>query len=151
MKCILHVELAKRPRSGDGKAKDHTDHAGLDNGTKSLIKIDAGLLGVATYNPTCLISRECAVGVKFVAKHPLACDNVGSGRLRDKAPGVILDKGGVLLAHGVSPLRISESCTICRRNWRKRGGGNEIEAGGRNTKTGLGSGCHGVGVGRLRN
>jgi hypothetical protein len=56
---VLHVELMDQPRVGGGNAKDGPNHCRFDNRTERFIIVDAGLLGVATGDPTSLVGRQC--------------------------------------------------------------------------------------------
>jgi hypothetical protein len=54
--------------------------------------------------------------MKFVAKNPLARDNINTRWFGNKRPHVILLKGIKLIAHGGEPKRIKKSMLV--------GGGN---------------------------
>jgi hypothetical protein len=69
-KSILDVELVNRPGERNSKAEDNTDGLGLDDGTESLVEVDAGLLRESTNHPTGFISREATIGSKFMLEDP---------------------------------------------------------------------------------
>lgn len=58
---IHNIELMDRVRVGDGYAKDHSNDGKFDNQTKSLIVVDARLLGEAMNNPPSLVPYEGAI------------------------------------------------------------------------------------------
>jgi hypothetical protein len=57
-----------------------------------------------------------------VLENPLAGDNVGANRMRDKIPGVVGDQGSTLFFHGVMPIWIGEGA------WTKEGTGDKVGA-----------------------
>jgi hypothetical protein len=63
---ILDVQLVHRPRARGGNAEDDPDSGWLDDGTESLIKVDAGLLRESTNNPSCLVASETTIRAKLV-------------------------------------------------------------------------------------
>lgn len=60
-KGILDVQMVNRLGARGGKRENNPDGGRLDDGTKSLIKINIGLLRVAMNDPSCLVSRQRAI------------------------------------------------------------------------------------------
>jgi hypothetical protein len=58
----------------------------------------------------------------FVAKNPLARNNVGTGRRRDEGPGVVLDECIVFVLHGLAPSRITKCSEVIVRERRGHNG-----------------------------
>lgn len=73
---ILHIELVNGPPVGDGEAEDDSDCSRLDDRTKSLIIVDAGLLRVPANHPTRLVPSEGAICMKFVFQDPFTGDDI---------------------------------------------------------------------------
>jgi hypothetical protein len=69
-KSILDIKLVNRPGERDSKTEDDTDGIWLDDRTKCLVEVDAGLLRESTNHPTCFIAREATIGTKFMLEDP---------------------------------------------------------------------------------
>jgi hypothetical protein len=67
---VLDVELADAPLEGERDGEDDADRSRFYNRTEGLVEVDAGSLGEATKNPTCLVPIKGDVGVELVAKKP---------------------------------------------------------------------------------
>lgn len=78
-----------RPGGRGGYAQHSANGAWLNDGRESFIKVNAALLGKAATDSACLVARERTIRVKFVAKYPLAGNNVCTRGFRHKIPGVI--------------------------------------------------------------
>ena len=97
-----------RPGGGDSKAENSVYGTRLNYRRESFIVINAMLLGIAATYPTCFVAGKSTIGVKLLAKHPLARDNVGVGRARNKLPGIIFSKGRIFFLHSCSAIRIKK-------------------------------------------
>jgi hypothetical protein len=64
-----------------------------------------------------------------VLEDPLAGDDVGANRTRDKIPSVVGDQSSIFILHGMTPGQVGEGSADGgghRREWR-RGGGRQGE------------------------
>jgi hypothetical protein len=95
----------------DDQGEHGVDHGWLDHWAKGLIIVDVRLLGEAVKNPTSLVPVLGAVVIKLVHENPLAGDDIGANRTKNKIPGVVGDQGNKLFFHCVTPLRIGEGNT----------------------------------------
>jgi hypothetical protein len=84
------------------------DRGWLDHQAKGLIVVNAESLGEAAKNTTSFEPVQGAVGIELVLENPLAGDDVGANRMRDKILGVIGDQGRKLFFHGATPIQIGE-------------------------------------------
>ena len=101
--------MVNSPAGGDSKAENSAYGTGLNYRRKGFIVINAILLGIAATYPTCFVAGKSTIGVKLLEKHPLARDNVGVGRARNKLLGIIFSKGQKFFLHSCSPILI-EKC-----------------------------------------
>jgi hypothetical protein len=108
-KGILHVQLMDRPLARGCDAEDDPNSGRLDDGAKRLVVVDAVALGEATDDLASLVTSQGAIGVEFVPENPLVGDHVGARRTGNEAPGVVVNKGLVLLSHGRTPLGIGKA------------------------------------------
>ena len=106
---VLHIQLVNGPRRGNGKTKNHTNCAGLNDRRESFVEVNAGLLRVTAANPTSFVARKRPVGVEFVPKNPLAGNNISTGWACNKRPCVFLQKSVILLLHCVEPVWVKKS------------------------------------------
>jgi len=109
-KGILDVQLMHRPILGESKREDGPDCSRLHNQAEAFILIDAKTLCESAKDPACLVAIQGAICLELVTKDPFADDDVGTGRMRNKFPGVVAEQSGVLILHGRSPVKISQ-CT----------------------------------------
>ena len=100
--------MVNRPGGGDNKAENSAYGTGLNYRRKGFIVINTMLLGIASTYPTCFVAGKSTIGVKLLEKHPLARDNVGVGRARNKLLGIIFSKGQKFFLHSYSPIRIEK-------------------------------------------
>jgi hypothetical protein len=68
---VLDVELVDRPGARDCNAEDDADRGGFDDGTKSLVKVDARLLRKSMNHPSSLMASKTSIGVKLMLENPL--------------------------------------------------------------------------------
>ena len=106
-KCILHVQLVDRPGARSGDAEDGPYRHRFDNLIEGLVIVDAVALAEATNHPARLVPGEGPIGMELMPEDPLARHDIGTGRLRDEAPGVIIDEGLELVDHGSMPVGVS--------------------------------------------
>lgn len=57
-KGVLHIELVRRPATGETKRKHCLDGGWLDDGAESLVEVDPGALDEATQDPACLVALK---------------------------------------------------------------------------------------------
>jgi hypothetical protein len=69
---ILDVQLVYGPRARGGDAEDDPDSGRLDDGTESLVKVNARLLRESTDNPSCLVASETTIRAKLVFEQPFS-------------------------------------------------------------------------------
>lgn len=96
---ILHVELVNGPPMGDGEAEDDSDCSRLDDRTKSLIIVDAGLLRVPANHPTRLVPSEGAICMKFVFEDPFTGDDIDPRGTRNQGPCVVVNQRLIFVTH----------------------------------------------------
>lgn len=113
--CVLHVELMDRPAPASGEMEHHADRAGLDNRRESVGEVDARSLMKSSNDPPSLIPVQSAIGLQFVAKNPLATDDVGGGWLWNESPRSVALQGVELLLHRGEPVRIADGDAHRRR------------------------------------
>jgi hypothetical protein len=111
-KCILHVELVKRPATGHGSTQDSLNSRWFDNQIEGLVVIDASLLIVAADHLASLMTGRSTVGVVLEREDPLAQHNISTKRSRDETPCVVVDKSLVLLSHCRMPVCVSQPTPI---------------------------------------
>jgi len=58
------------------------------------------------------MASEGAVGVVLVLEDPLAGDDIGTRRARDKPPGAVVDERPVLVNHRSAPIGVGEGVAI---------------------------------------
>jgi hypothetical protein len=122
-----------------------TNGARLDNGGENFIVVNAMLLKKTSADPTGFIARERTIGVKFLAKHPFARNNIGITRRRNELPGLVGEQSLKFFVHGSSPIMIEKSKFISLRKWRKRSCSNgEVKTINGKTKAGFGTSTHGM-------
>jgi len=63
------------------------------------------------------MASEGAVGVVLVLEDPLAGDDIGTRRARDKPPGAVVDERPVLVNHRSAPIGVGEGAAIVGREW----------------------------------
>jgi hypothetical protein len=59
-----------RPGPRGSNAENDTNGRRFDDGTKSLIEIDTGLLREATNHPARFVARETTIGAKLMLEDP---------------------------------------------------------------------------------
>ena len=63
------------------------------------------------------MASEGAVGVVLVLEDPLAGDNIGTRRARNKPPDAVVDERPVLVNHCNAPIGVGEGAAIVGREW----------------------------------
>jgi hypothetical protein len=66
-KGVFYSKLMNNPRVIKGKRKNYENSGGLNDGTKSLIKIDIRLLGETTDNLTSFMASKRTIDIIFMA------------------------------------------------------------------------------------
>jgi hypothetical protein len=89
--------------------KNDADGGGFDDGTESLVEINARLLCETTNNPVCLVTSKISIGIEFVTKNPFATYDISTRRGRDESPGLVLEKSAIFFLHGLAPRGITKS------------------------------------------
>jgi hypothetical protein len=69
-----------RPILRHNERKNDADGGGFDDGTESLVEVNARLLCETTNNPACLVTSKRSIGIEFVMKNPFATYDVSTGR-----------------------------------------------------------------------
>jgi hypothetical protein len=77
-KGIFDIELMYWPLLGDSERKNDMNGGGFYYGAKSLVKIDAGLLGETSDHPASFMASKRAIRIMLVAEDPFAGDDVGA-------------------------------------------------------------------------
>jgi hypothetical protein len=120
---ILHIELVNQPGARDDQGESSANRGRLDHRAECLIVVDAGSLGEAVKNPTSIVLVQGAVKIELVLENPLADDDVGANRTRDKISCVVGDQGNKLFFHGATLVRIDEGGTdgggYRQQGWRR--------------------------------
>jgi hypothetical protein len=136
---ILHIDLVNRAGAGDDQGEHGADLGQLDRRAEDLIVVDVESLGEVAKNLVSLVPVQGAVGIELVIENPLAGDDVGTNRTRDKILGVVGDQGSKLFFHGMTPVRISEGSTdrggFRQQGWRR--GSRQGESVGQKPETPL--------------
>jgi hypothetical protein len=101
---ILHIDLVNRAGAGDGQGEHGADRGQLDHRVEDLIVVDVESLGEVAKNLVSLVPVQGAVGIELVIENPLAGDDIGTNRTRDKILGVVGDQGSKLFFHGTTPV-----------------------------------------------
>jgi hypothetical protein len=70
--------------------------------------VDTEPLGEDAKNPTSLVPLQCTIGVELVLEDPLAGDDVGVNRTRDKISNIVGDQSSIFFLHDTVPGRVSE-------------------------------------------
>jgi hypothetical protein len=115
-KSIFDIKLMNRPCGGYGKTENNTNSARLANRRKSFFKINTLLLRKNVTYPTGFVACKSTIRMKFVAKYPLAGNNINARWFWNKRPRVIPLKSIKLIAHSGKPKKIKKSTFV--------GGGN---------------------------
>ena len=103
---IRHIELVDRPSARNSKLENSANRARFNNRGEGVGEVHAGALAKAAHHPARLIALERTVGASLVAEDPLASDDVGTGRPRDKLLGVVPLESVELFPHHNEPMRI---------------------------------------------
>ena len=110
---IVDIQLMNRPVLVKSQAEDGANGGRLHIRTESFVEVDARSLSEPAKDPTRFVALEGSVGVELVFENPLAGDDVGVGRTRNKSPSVVGGEGLELILHRLTPQGIIESSTIC--------------------------------------
>ena len=107
---IGYIELVNWPGARGSELENGANRARFYNRGEGVGEVHAGALAKATHHPACLIALKRTVRASLVAKDPLASDNIGMRRSRDKLPRAVTLQGVELLSHGGKPVRIPKGC-----------------------------------------
>ena len=127
-KGVLHVQLMYRPGARGGDAEDDPDGGRFDNRTERLVVVDAVPLREPMNDPSGFMTSQRAVSIILVLEDPLAGDDVGTRRSRNKTPGAIVHKRLVFFGHRRAPISIGERGTGVAWQRRSQVGGRDGEA-----------------------
>jgi hypothetical protein len=144
---VLHIELLNWLVAGDSNSEHRANDGRFHNLAKSLIVVDPWALSETSEDPASLVAIKGPVGMKLVREDPLAGDDVGATRLRDKLPGPIAHQGPVLVLYSHTPIGVGKRSTYRgqdRRRCRWRHRGNKDQAIKKHPKTRLGGRQSGV-------
>ena len=108
-KGIINIKLAKAPLAMECNVEHNTNGDGIDNETKSLVKINTWLLVKAFRNKPSFIPSNRDIMILFDAKSPFVAHYVLPRALGNERPSVVLNESIMLVLHGLNPLRILES------------------------------------------
>jgi hypothetical protein len=125
---VLHVQLMYRPGARGGDGEDDSDGGRFDNRAERLIVVDTVPLREAMNNPSGFMTSQRAVSIILVLEDPLAGDDVGMRRSRNKTPGAIVHKRLVFFGHRRVPVSIGERSTGVAWQRRSLVGGRGGEA-----------------------
>lgn len=106
---IVDVKLMHRPITRCSQGKHGVDRGGFDDGAKRFAVVDAGALGEAADNPSCLVPIKGAVLLVLVAENPLPTDDMGTGRSWNELPGLVGLESVELGLHGCTPVGVLKS------------------------------------------
>ena len=96
---IVHIHLVYWPLACRCNGEDGADGGRLDHWREGLVEVYTGPLREPTDHPPCLIALQAPVGLELVTKKPLAGDDVGSRRSRNKTPCPVLHQRRILNLH----------------------------------------------------
>jgi hypothetical protein len=113
-KSTFDVKLMNRSREGHDKTENSMNSARLTNMRKSFFKINTLLLTKTMTYPTGFVACKSTIRMKFVAKNPLARDNINAGGFRNKRPFVILLESIKIITHSGKAKEYQEK-HVCRR------------------------------------
>ena len=117
---IGHVELVNWPGARDIKLENSVNCARFDNRGEGDREVHAGALAETAHHPSRLVAHKITIRTSLVAENPLANDNIGTGRPRDKLPRTVALQGIELFTHRSKPVQIPKGCA---------GGGGERRRG----------------------
>ena len=103
---IGYIELVNWPGARGSELKNGANRARFDDRGEGVGEVHASTLAKAAYNPARLVALKRTVRASLVSKDPLARDDIGMRRARDKLPRAVALQGIELLAHGGKPVRI---------------------------------------------
>ena len=98
-KSIGHVKLVNGPGARNSELENSANRARFDNRGEGVGEVHAGTLAKAAHHPTRLVALKGTVGASLVAQDPLASDDVGTRRPRNKLPRTVALQGVKLLTH----------------------------------------------------
>jgi hypothetical protein len=108
---ILDIKLTNWPKAGDGYVKNQSYSSRLDDRTKSLVVVYTRALRKSTDNPSCLVSSKRPIGVKLLAKDPLASHYICLRWSRNQGPCAVVEESLMLFSHSSTPPRVLHSLT----------------------------------------
>ena len=103
---IRHIELVNRPSARNSELENSANRARFNNRGKCVGEVHARALPKTLNHPASFIALESAIRTSLVPKDPLARDDVGTGRPRDKLPGTVPLERIELFLHCSEPMRI---------------------------------------------
>ena len=105
-KCVGDIQLMHKLGTGDRQLKHRTNRARFNNRCEGVGEVHSGALAEAAHHPASLVALERPVRTSLMPEDPLASDDVGTGRPRDKLPGAVPLKSIELFLHRSEPMRI---------------------------------------------
>jgi hypothetical protein len=81
---ILHIELLNGPVAGDSSCEYRMNGGRFHNRAKSLIVVDPGALSETPKDPVSLVAIKVPISTELVREDPLADDDIGALRLKNK-------------------------------------------------------------------
>ena len=94
--CVVHIHLMHGPVS---MCSDGADCGRLDDGAERLVEVNAGLLREPADHPPRLVPLQRAICTEFMAKQPLAADDVRSTGTGDERPRLVYLQSPELVLH----------------------------------------------------
>ena len=108
-KGVRDVHLVHRPPARHRELEDGANRPWFDNRGEGVGEVDAGALTKAANHPAGLMTVKCAVRMELVLEDPLAGDDIGVARARNKLPRLVALQGIELLPHGREPQWVANS------------------------------------------
>jgi len=105
---------------------EHDRNCGrLDKWTEGLVEVHAWALGEVMEDPACLVPFQSSISMELVLEDPLAGDDVGARRARNKIPSLVRQQSVVLGFHSSPPIGIGEGAVEDLRDRRQWSGVEE--------------------------
>jgi len=123
---VLHVQLMNRPAARECQREHGTNCGRLDNWTEGLVEVHAWALGEAAEDPARLVPFQSSICMELVLEDPLAGDDVGERRARNKIPSLVRQQSVVLSFHSSPPIGIGEGAAEGLRDRRQWSGVEEL-------------------------
>ena len=137
---VLHVQFMNRPAARECQREHGTNCGRLDNWTEGLVEVHAWALGEVAEDPARLVPFQSNISMELVLEDPLAGDDVGERRARNKIPSLVRLHSVMLGFHSSPPIGIGEGAVEDLRDRRQWSGVEEH----RLAEAGLRPGGHAV-------